>query len=136
MSEDISKHTLPELWRQSADNANYPYILQTGNLVWNGTAWEKWDGQNEKATATDEGSGAVTIGNTDTAIVGANADRKEIILVNDSDEPMYLAYGEAAVMNQGIRLNAHGGSIVETVWTGAIKGICATGGKELIYVEL
>jgi len=38
---DIQHHTLPELWRQSSDNANEPYILQTGSLYWTGSAWAK-----------------------------------------------------------------------------------------------
>jgi len=89
-----------------------------------------------KASSADEGSGATTVGNTTTQIVAANADRKQIVICNDSDEPIYLGYGENAVMNQGIRLNAHGGSIVENVWTGVINAICASGAKEATYVEM
>jgi len=36
--------------------------------------------------------------------------RNNLILVNDSSEVMYLGFGNAAVANRGIRLNANGGS--------------------------
>ena len=134
--DSASKLTHRELFAQSIDDANSPFISQRGMLVWNGTAWEKWDGQAEKTATADEGSGAVTVGNTTTVLAAANADRKEIVICNDSDEPIYLGYGTNAVMNQGVRLNAYGGTIVETVWTGSINAICSSGTKEATYVEM
>jgi hypothetical protein len=83
-----------------------------------------------------EGSGAVTVGSSSTAVVSANTNRKRIIMVNDSDEPIYLAYGEAAVMNQGIRLNASGGAMIDDIWLGTIFAICSSGSKELTYIEI
>lgn len=74
----------------------------------------------------------VTVGNTTTAIAAANASRKYLAIVNDSDEAMYLGIGAAAVMNKGIRLNANGGTFeinLNNRNTSAINGICASGGK-------
>ena len=78
---------------------------------------------------------AITVGATSTTVLALNADRKEAILVNDSDEDIYLKYGSGATMNSGIRLNAQGGSLVEDQYTGIITAICASGSKVLTVVE-
>lgn len=82
----------------------------------------------------------VTVGATTTQIVAANANRKYLLLINDSDENIYLKLGAAGVINAGIRLNANGGSyemfaIVGNIYTGAINGICASGSKKLLVTE-
>jgi hypothetical protein len=77
-------------------------------------------------------SGNKSIGATTTEVVAANEARKYLILVNDSNEAIYLSLGSAAVMNKGIRLNANGGSLEiagEHPFRGAINGICTSGGK-------
>jgi hypothetical protein len=81
---------------------------------------------------------APTVGNATTAVAAANADRKWLLLVNDSDETIYVKIGAAAVMNQGIRINASGGSLELTggsINTGAVNGICASGGKKMLVTE-
>jgi hypothetical protein len=90
--------------------------------------------KDDKASSAGTNSG-VTVGSSSTTVLAANADRKEAILVNDSDEEMYLKYGTTAVANSGIRLNAYGGNLVETVYTGIITGICASGGKVITVIE-
>ena len=42
--------------------------------------------------------------------LAANLSRNYILLVNDSNTVIYLGMDVAAVVNQGIRLNANGGS--------------------------
>lgn len=74
-----------------------------------------------------------------TPVLAANASRGYAAIVNDSDAVVYLALGAAAVANQGIRLNANGGSY-EINWTnlfrGAINGIhLGTGNKRVTVVE-
>lgn len=89
------------------------------------------------ATA-DDGAGAVSVGAASTAVLAANADRLAATLVNDSDEVIYLALGEAAVLNQGIRLNANGGSFTINAtnrWCGSVNAICTSGSKVLVYTE-
>lgn len=81
---------------------------------------------------------SVTVGNTSTAVIAAQARHSGAILTNDSDEAMYLAIGANAEMNKGIRLNANGGSITlnEDMGPGdGVWGICASGGKNLCYQE-
>jgi len=87
------------------------------------------------STATNT---AVSVGAASTAILSANSTRLFAILVNDSDEEIYLALGDTAVMNEGIRLNASGGSFEinsNNLYTGAITAICTSGGKVLTVVE-
>ena len=59
-----------------------------------------------------------------------------MVIVNDSDEDVYLNLSGTAVINEGIRINANGGSYVEDIYTGIITGICATGGKNVTVVEV
>jgi hypothetical protein len=75
---------------------------------------------------------------TTTEAVAFNVDRKYLIITNDSDEVMYLGFDSPAVMNKGFRLNSAGGTIE---WIGphifpcAINAICASGTKNLTYIE-
>lgn len=80
----------------------------------------------------------VTIGNTSTAVLGANAARAFLILQNDSDEVIYVAIdGGVAVSGQGIRLNASGGTAFfdRFIPQTAITAICASGTKDLLVTE-
>lgn len=77
----------------------------------------------------------VTVGNTTTAILTANQKRRHLLLQNDSDEIIYVSFGKAAVLNQGIRLAAAGGSFEMTgddVYGHVINGICTSGSKKLL----
>jgi len=85
-------------------------------------------------TAID--NGAVTVGSTSTLVADANADRKSITLVNDSSESIYIALDEAAAMNSGVRLNSSGGEATIENYTGAVYAICASGSKNLTFIEL
>ena len=81
---------------------------------------------------------AVTVANATTAVAAANADRKWLLIVNNSDETIYLKLGAAAVLNQGIRINAAGGALELTdrsLYLGAVNGICASGGKVALVSE-
>ena len=70
--------------------------------TYSGTAW--FSSKQTLAHTT------ATIGASTGAALAANANRKYALLVNDSDAVIYLKIGAAAVLNQGIRLNANGGS--------------------------
>jgi hypothetical protein len=75
------------------------------------------------------------------AALAANSDRLYALLVNDSDEVIYLKFGADAVANEGIRLNANGGSYEMSsaggnLYTGAINAIHGgTGNKVLTVLE-
>ena len=86
-------------------------------------------------TVTD---GAVTVGAVTTLVLAFNGHRTNAVLTNDSDQIIYIARGNAAVMNDGIRLNAAGGSyeIDDTnLWRGQINAICALGDANLCVSE-
>jgi len=90
------------------------------------------------ANITFAAPAAVTVANTTTAAVAENSNRKYLSVTNDSDEVMYLAFGNNAEMNKGLRLNANGGTlewIGPNIFTGALNAICASGSKTLIYQE-
>lgn len=67
--------------------------------------------------------------------------REQLILQNDSDEDMYVAFGpNAAVLNTGVRIGKNGGSFnavnqMGTTPQGEVNLICATGGKNLLIQE-
>ena len=80
----------------------------------------------------------VSVGAASTAVLAANSDRQFAVFVNDSDEVIYLNLSATAVMNEGIRLNANGGSYeinLLNLYTGAVTGICSSGTKNLTVTE-
>jgi len=84
---------------------------------------------------------AVTVTSTTTQALAANANRKYALLINDSDTVIYIKLGAAAVANEGIRLNANGGSyemsdLHGNLYAGAINAIHgSTGNKTLLVTE-
>ena len=77
-----------------------------------------------------------TIANSTTEIVDALGDRMAILIVNDSDETIYIMLGASAILNRGIRLNADGGSFYTEIYQGVINGICASGSKNVTVTEI
>ena len=83
---------------------------------------------------------AVNVAVTSTSVLAASAaTRSLLVLVNDSDVNMYCNIGgAAAVMNQGLRLNAAGGAILLDVSVSQNEVFCIHGGsgsKVLLVVE-
>jgi len=81
-----------------------------------------------------------SIAATTTVALVANANRLYALLVNDSVETIYIKLGAAAVLNQGIRLNANGGSYEMSkkqgnLYVGAINGISTSGTMALLVTE-
>lgn len=83
---------------------------------------------------------AVSVGTGSTKILGKNEKRGYVTVVNDSDTVIYLAFGEEATLNSGIRLNPLGGSLEigggGDNYFDEVYAICATGGKVLVVTEL
>ncbi len=80
----------------------------------------------------------VTVGNTTTAVAVQNTKRRHLLLQNDSDEVIYIAFGQAAVLNTGIRLNAAGGEFHmygDDTYPHSINAICASGSKKLLVTQ-
>jgi len=81
---------------------------------------------------------AVLVQAVTTVVLAANRARHEAVFVNDSNQPIYLARGNDAVMNAGIRLNASGGSYEinrDNLFLGAINAIATGGDKNLTVSE-
>ena len=79
----------------------------------------------------------VSVGSSNTQVLTANSSRKLLILVNDSDEDIYIALGATAILNSGIRLNKKGGSLTldDPKYTGIVNAICSSGSKNLVGIE-
>lgn len=79
-----------------------------------------------------------TVGAVTTEVVAANPSRMHLVLVNDSTQVMYLAFGADAVIGSGVRINASGGSYEMTpdnLYCGAIDAICAGGQANMTILE-
>ena len=80
----------------------------------------------------------VAVDTATTVVLAANPGRKDAVFVNDSNQPIYLARGNDAVLNQGIRLNSGGGSYEinrDNLFLGAINAIATGGDKNLTVSE-
>ena len=82
----------------------------------------------------------VAVGNTSTPVLAANANRADADFINDSDEIIYLARGNDAVVGSGIRLNPNGGSYhigTNNLFHGIINAISTVdqGTSNLAYSE-
>lgn len=79
---------------------------------------------------------AVSVATTDTPILPQNIGRREITIVNDGANVVYLSFGTgAAAANAGVRLNAAGGSWSSNNWQGAIRGIAVTAASVVTVAE-
>lgn len=75
------------------------------------------------SSATDS---FVEVGLASTLVLAPNPNRADADFVNDGDNVIYLARGNAAVLNSGIRLNPNGGSYhigSNNLFLGVIYGI-------------
>ncbi len=80
---------------------------------------------------------AVNVTTSSGQVLAANANRLYALLVNGSDAVIYIKLGAAAVLNQGIRINASGGSyemsaMLGNLYTGAINGIHGGAGNKVL----
>ena len=84
---------------------------------------------------------AVVVTTASGIALAANANRLYALLINDSDTVIYINLGATAVANQGIRLNADGGSYemskrLGSLYSGVINAIHGgTGDKTLLVTE-
>ena len=60
--------------------------------------------------ADNETHAAVSCANTSTEALAINGGRVSALFVNDSTQTIWIAINQTAVANEGIRLNANGGS--------------------------
>lgn len=88
-------------------------------------------------------SGAVSVGTSSTTVVAANLGRRELTVVNDGANIVYVQLNTtdgttvpAAVSNQGIRLNASGGSWTTNAYKGPVAAIALTGATVVTVLEI
>ena len=118
-------------------NAGVKYFKSTGT----GTDADPYIPSTSTAISADEVSSItnfnVSIGTSSTQVLAANSNRKLLILVNDSDEPIYVSLGGTATLNNGIRLNASGGALAldNPIFKGIVNAISANGSKTLVGAE-
>jgi len=80
----------------------------------------------------------VAVDTSTTVVLADNASRADAVFVNDSNKEIYLARGNDALLDQGIRLNANGGSYEinqSNLFLGAINAIAEGGAKNLTVSE-
>jgi|TARA_R100001530_G_scaffold17438_2_gene15072 hypothetical protein len=80
------------------------------------------------------------VGTSTGVALAANHERSYALFVNNSDTVIWLRLGEDAVANQGIRLNATGGSYEMSAQTGnlyggAVNAISSGSTKVLLVTE-
>lgn len=83
---------------------------------------------------------AYTVTNGDTEAVADNPNREYLLIQNDSDTAIYLAFGETAEVNKGVRLSANGGAYemsrpVGNLTTLSIRAISSVTTKKICGVE-
>jgi len=82
---------------------------------------------------------AVSVSTSSVVVLASNASRKYALLINNHSMPIYVKVGSAAVLNQGIRLEADGGvyemKLGENLATGAIYAITESGVGSLLVTE-
>lgn len=76
-----------------------------------------------RLTATNTGVDVLV---TDTAVLAADLGRRELTIVNEGANKIYLALGATAVAGQGIALAA-GGSYTTNLWQGTVRAIALVG---------
>ena len=131
-----------------ASQGNTDQVLQTGRIGYGTDGTHFYPLKVDSSGRQISGDGAYTtpthtqptVGATTTAVLAANANRLYALIVNDSDEVIYIYLGGNAVMNRGIRINASGGSYemsknLGNLYTGVINGICTSGGKVALVLE-
>lgn len=94
----------------------------------------------ETAPMAGSAPAGVNVTTSSGAILAANADRIGAIIVNDSDRPMWLAIGQTAVANRGIRLNPAGGTLTisqngDIFSTEVVNGIHDGSGNKVATVQ-
>ena len=101
-------------------------------------AWPGGDGLGREAA--DETFTTASCTNSTGEALAANLGRRAALLVNDGTSTIWIKVGAAAVANEGIRLNANGGSYyiasdAANYSTGAVNCITASATVVLLVSE-
>ena len=115
------------LWYKNADGS------------WSRSVYTVNDPAVASGTITTATHTTATVTITTGAALAANTSRIWALFVNDSDTTIYLKLGVVAVANQGIRINANGGSFEMSsqsgnLYTGAVNAIHGGAGNKVLLV--
>lgn len=76
------------------------------------------------------------VGLTSIQVVPAEQNRRSLVLINDSNSVIYIAYGRPAMMNFGIRIEKNGGVwIVPSCCQFSVCAITDGSNKRLLITE-
>ena len=92
----------------------------------------------EHKYSTGKAPATVNVTTSSGELVASNSSREYAAIVNDSDTDIYLALGQTAVANRGIRINSGGGSYEinwQNLFTGAINGIHGGSGNKAVTIQ-
>lgn len=81
---------------------------------------------------------AVAVQAVTTVVLAANPSRRSAVFVNDSNKPIYLSLGAAAVLHEGIMLPVATGKFEindSNLYLGAVNAIAEGGDKVLTVTE-
>jgi hypothetical protein len=92
---------------------------------------------------TAKTSGTISVGTSSTTVCAANISRRELTIVNDGANVIYLALNTTdgstvptAAASNGIRLAATGGSWTTNAYKGPVAGIALTGATAVTVAEI
>lgn len=82
---------------------------------------------------------AVNVTTSTGEVLASSVARRYALFINDSDTVIYLKFGAAAVLNDGVRLSASGGSyemspMLGNLYTGAVNAIHGGSGNKVLLV--
>jgi hypothetical protein len=81
----------------------------------------------------------VSVAATSTLVLAANPARVFATIINNSDETIFLALQDAAVLNEGIRIAASGGGYeinLTNPFIGNVYAISTSGSKSVTITEV
>lgn len=79
--------------------------------------------------------GTLALTATAAKVLSANPKRRSLTIQNTSTGTVYVAYGSGLTTGNGLQLGP-GDTLVETIYTGAIWAMTASGSASLPYIEV
>lgn len=91
----------------------------------------------DKVALTPASPTAATVGTSSAQALASNSSRKGLILVNTSNNVIYLGFGAAAVVGSGVVLTSYGSFTMQptTMFTGAVNAIASAVSSNLAIQE-
>ena len=102
-------------------------VYALGDVVQNTVSGQKRSYWCIKAGTSTGGTGPTVLDGDDTSDAAVSwrrirGSRTQFVIQNDGADDMYLAFGSAAIVNKGIRVNANGGTYVSPAGNNCFQG--------------